>query len=171
MNEKQCDSSFEKLVHCMLDLLSHSSNISDALNSDILMKFVYEETKKAFEEKKGILDEIERDRLNEAFKSYSQDLYYFSAIMSGSAVEYRLFSLISERYEKKKAELTMGQVIREYTQNKEKYGSLIPEEHEPLLNYFTTHRVFSVFPEKENGEKPFATLTLCIACYFIFDNL
>jgi len=156
----------------MSDLLSNSSNISAPLASDVLMNFAFEEAKKAFEEKQSLLDDIERDLLTEAFKSYSHGLYYSSTIMGGSAVEYRLFSLISERYEKKKAELTMGQLIQEYTQNKEKFRSLISKQHEPLLDYFVTHKVFSVFPRSKNGEKPVATLAICLTCSFLFnDNL
>ena len=168
MKQIKSTSVLEKLMHCMKDTLLNSGGVSGIFDSEILMSFAFEETKRAFEEQNGTLDNIERDRLIEAFKSYSQGMYYSSVILSGSAVEYRLLSLISERYGKEKAGVTLGQVIQEYMENKTKYEGLLSEKHGSLLNFFATNGIFSVFPKEENGKKPSATLALCLSCCFLF---
>jgi hypothetical protein len=66
--------------------------------------------------------------------------------------------------------LTLGQLIKEYTDHKEKYDNVIPKKHEALLDYCNTYRVFSVHPKKEKITRAIATSILCMTCNFLFDK-
>lgn len=132
---------------------------------------VFRMAKEELTEKINLLEEEERERLNEAFNCYIQELNYSAIVMSVSAIENRLFSLMSSKcHGKKLEELTLGQLIWEYTHNKEKYGNIIPEKHEPLLDYCNIYRVFSVHPKKEKINRSNATTILCMSCSFLFDK-
>ena len=132
---------------------------------------VFQMAKEELNEKINLLEEEERERLNEAFNCYIQELNYSAIVMSVSAIENRLFSLmISKYYDKRLEELTLGQLIWEYTHNKEKYGNIIPEKHEPLLDYCNIYRVFSVHPKKEKINRSNTTAILCMSCSFLFDK-
>ena len=132
---------------------------------------VFQFAKSELEEKISLLEEEEKDRLNEAFNCYIQELNYSSIVMSVSAIENRLFSLMISKYpDKKLEELTLGQLIWEYTHNKERYGNIIPEKHEPLLYYCNNYRVFSVHPKKEKINRSNATIILGMSCSFLFDK-
>ena len=115
------------------------------------------------------MEEIKR--LTEAFNCYVQELNYSAVVMSVSAIEHRLFSLmISKCSDKRLEDLTLGQLIKEYTDHKGKYFNVIPKKHEPLLNYCNTYRVFSVHPKKEKITRAIATSILCMSCSFLFDK-
>ena len=100
------------------------------------IQWVFEQAKAELQSKISLLDEEEKERLNEAFNCYVQELNYSAIVMSVSAIENRLFSLMNARsHDKKLEDLTLGQLIWEYSHNKEKYDNIIPEKHEPLLTY------------------------------------
>ncbi len=132
---------------------------------------IFKMNKEELNEKINLLEGEEKARLNEAFNCYIQELNYSAIVMSVSAIENRLFSLMfSKCPDKQLEELTLGQLIWEYTHNKEKYGNIIPEKHEPLLYYCNTYRVFSVHPKKEKINRSNATTILCMSCSFLFDK-
>jgi len=115
------------------------------------------------------LNEI--DRLNEAIHCFLEGCYYSSVAMSVSAIEFRLFSLMmSICPDPKLKELTLGQLIREYLDDKQKYGSVIPKKHEPLLEHCNTYRIFSVHPKKEEINKPIASSILNMTFLFLLDK-
>jgi len=66
--------------------------------------------------------------------------------------------------------LTLGQLINEYLDNKEKYGKIIPKKYEPLLEYCNTYRIFSVHPKKEKINKSVATSILHMTFQFLLDK-
>jgi hypothetical protein len=115
--------------------------------------------------------EEERNRLNEAFNCHVQGLNYSTIIMSVSAVENRLYKLLKFKNPEAKIDtFTLGQLIHEYTNNKENYGNFIPKKHEPLLDYCNYYRVFSVHPNKEKIKGSDSLAVLCMACSFLFDK-
>jgi hypothetical protein len=135
------------------------------------IKTVFNNAKPELNQKTSLLDREEKERLNEAFNCYIQELNYSAIVMSVSAIESRLFSLmISKHYDKKLEDLTLGQLIWEYSHNKEKYANVIPKKHEPLLDYCNTYRIFSVHPKKEKITRSNATSILCMTCSFLFDK-
>ena len=91
--------------------------------------------------------------------------------MSVSAIESRLFSLMMMKHHSDRLEkLTLGELIREYLENKERYENIISDKHLPLLQYCNTYRVFSVHPKKEKISRSNATSILCMTCNFLFDK-
>jgi hypothetical protein len=135
------------------------------------LKHVFYWARKELTEKISLLDTEERDRLNEAFNCYVQELNYASIVLSVSAIESRLFSLMMLKQPTAKLEkLTLGELIREYLENKINYGNVIPDKHLPLLQYCNTYRVFSVHPKKEKINRANATAILCMTCSFLFDE-
>jgi len=127
--------------------------------------------KKEIEDKFGLLNTEEIKRLNEAIHCFLEGCYYSSVAMSVSAIEFRLFSLMmSICPDPKLEELTLGQLIREYLNNKQIYGSVIPKKHEPLLEHCNTYRIFSVHPKKEEINKPIASSILNMTFLFLLDK-
>jgi hypothetical protein len=123
------------------------------------------------EEKIASLSNDENKRLNEAFNCYYNELNYSSVVMSVSAIEARLFSLMqSMSNDRKLDQLTLGQLIKEYAENKDKYGYVLPKKHEPLLEYCNTYRKFSVHPKSDKITRSNATTILCMTCSFLFDG-
>ena len=91
--------------------------------------------------------------------------------MSVSAIEFRLFSLMMAICpDPKLEELTLGQLIREYLDNKQKYGNVIPKKHEHLLDHCNIYRIFSVHPKKEEINKPIASSILSMTFLFLLDK-
>jgi len=54
--------------------------------------------------------------------------------------------------------------------DKQKYGSVIPKKHEPLLDHCNTYRIFSVHPKKEEINKPIASSILNMTFLFLLDK-
>ena len=122
-------------------------------------------------EKISLLNSAEMDKLNEAIHCFLEGCYYSSVAMSVSAIEFRLLSLMmSICPDPKLEELTLGQLIREYLDNKQNYGSVIPKKHEPLLEHCNTYRIFSVHPKKEEINKPIASSILNMTFLFLLDK-
>jgi len=91
--------------------------------------------------------------------------------MSVSAIEFRLLSLMTSTCQDARLErMTLGQLINEYLNNKDKYRRIIPEKHEPLLEHCNTYRIFSVHPKKERINKSVATSILHMTFQFLLDK-
>ncbi len=119
----------------------------------------------------NLLQGEEEDRLNEALNCHIHGLNYSTIVMSVSAIENRLYSLMQSKCPEAKLDgLTLGQLIGEYTNNKEKYGKVVPRKHESLLDYCNNYRIFSVHPKKEKINSVNATAILCMTCSFLFDK-
>ena len=135
------------------------------------MKKAFRRAKNEIREAISNLNPEEIDRLNEAIHCFLEGCFYSSVAMSVSAIEFRLFSLmVSMCPDSKLEELTLGQLIREYLDNKQKYGSVIPKKHEPLLEHCNTYRIFSVHPKKEEINKPIASSILNMTFLFLLDK-
>ena len=123
------------------------------------------------EEAISLLDSREIDRLNEALHCFLEGCYHSSVAMSVSAIEFRLYSLMMSICPNPKLEeLTLGQLIREYLDDKQKYGKVIPKKHEPLLEHCNTYRIFSVHPKKERINKLVASSILNMTFLFLLDK-
>ena len=135
------------------------------------MRQRFDHVKDEIKEKISLLNPAEIDRLNEAIHCFLEGCYYSSVAMSVHAIEFRLFSLMmSICPDSKLEELTLGQLIREYLNNKETYGNVIPKKHEPLLEHCNTYRIFSVHPKKEQINKPIASSILNMTFLFLLDK-
>jgi hypothetical protein len=135
------------------------------------VKNVFDVVKPELNLKISLLDNEEKERLNEAFNCYLQELNYSAIVMSVSAIESRLFSLMMSKQSNKRLEkLTLGALITEYLENDENYEYVIPEKHLPLLQYCNNYRIFSVHPKKEKITRSNATAILCMTCSFLFDK-
>lgn len=150
------------------NLLGDKSNFEGALGN---VERAFGGVKNKIEAEILLLDSEEADRLNEAIHCFLEGCYYSTIAMSVSAIESRLFSLMTSANPKSKLkELTLGQLIREYLENKEKYGNVIPKKHEPLLEHCNIYRVFSVHPKKEEINKPIASSILNMTFLFLLDK-
>lgn len=117
--------------------------------------------------------EEEKERMNEALHDYLHDCHYSSVAMSVSAVESRLLKLMclaSPELERELEKKTLGQLIYEYTNNKDRYKNVVPEEHEPLLQLCNTYRTFSVHPKKRKITGRLAGSILDLAIEFLTDQ-
>lgn len=118
-----------------------------------------------------LLNDDEKNRLNEAFNCYVNDFYYSTIVLSVSAVESRLFTIMNFINDSKNIDkLTLGGLITEYLKNEETYNKIIPQKHLQLLHYCNTYRVLSVHPKKERITKSNATAILSMTCSFLFDE-
>jgi hypothetical protein len=122
-------------------------------------------------EKLQLLDDEEEHRLNEAINCYMEGCNYSTVAMSVSAIEFRLFSLMMQKCPNPELEeLTLGALIREYLDNKQKYGNVIPKKHLPLLEHCNTYRIFSVHPKKEKITRAIATSIINMTFSFLLDK-
>jgi len=148
--------------------LTSKANFEESLQ---VIENAFREVEDKIEKKLSILDSKEEDRLNEAIHCFLEGCYYSAIAMSVSAIESRLFSLMKGvRPRAKLKELTLGQLIREYLENKEEYSNVIPKKHEPLLEHCNIYRVFSVHPKEEEINKPIASSILNMTFMFLLDK-
>jgi hypothetical protein len=118
-----------------------------------------------------LLEVEENNRLNEALNCYMEGCNYSAIAMAVSAIEFRLFSLMMSKCpDSKLEEFTLGQLIREYLDNKKKYGNAIPKKHEPLLEHCNVYRVFSVHPKREKITRSIATSIISMTFAFLLDE-
>lgn len=117
-------------------------------------------------------DDEEKKRINEAIHDHLECCYYSSVAMSVSAIESRLLKLMclakpdsAKELEKK----TLGQLVNEYVENKDKYKNIIPAKHEPLLSLCNIYRTFSVHPKKQKVTGTVADSILKLAVEFLTD--
>jgi len=121
----------------------------------------------------SILDETETSRINEAIHDFFEGCYYSSVAMSVCAIESHLLKLmlcVRPEEEEKLENMTLGQLIREYIDNKEQYNNIIPKKHEPLLDLCNVYRIFSVHPKKEEIKKEQASAILKLSILFLKDE-
>lgn len=132
---------------------------------------IFKEVEKEVIEKLHLLNKEEATRLNEALNCYIEGCNYAAVAMSVSVIEFRLLSLMTSKCpDPKLEELTLGQLIREYLDNKKKYGNIIPKKHEPLLEHCNTYRIFSVHHKKEKITRPIATSIINMTFTFLLDE-
>jgi len=170
----------QMLERCKPQLMEHSYHLGNPESvksrenfefhiNEILLYFY--NAKDEITEKISLLNPAEIDRLNEAIHCFLEGCYYSSVAMSVHAIEFRLFSLMMAICpDPKLEELTLGQLIREYLDDKQTYGSVIPKKHEPLLEHCNTYRIFSVHPKKEEINKPIASSILNMTFLFLLDK-
>jgi len=118
-------------------------------------------------------DADERERINEAMHAYFENCTYSCIAMSVSAVESRLLKLMSLANPDaipKLEDMTLGQLITEYTQNKEEYKNVVPKKHKALLELCNTYRIFSVHPMKEDVSAGIASSILNLSLAFLTDQ-
>lgn len=136
-----------------------------------VISMYFSEIKEELEKKVSLLNSDEMDRLNEAIHCFFEGCYYSAIAMSVSAIEFRLLSLMTYGNPEANLEkLTLGQLIKEYLDNKEKYRNVIPKKHEPLLNHCNIYRIFSVHPKREEINKPIASSILNMTFMFLLDK-
>jgi hypothetical protein len=124
-------------------------------------------------EKISLLEKDEYIRLNEALNCYIEECNYSTVVMSVSAVERRLYSLMVSKNPIEEAKLEkfpLGALIKEYADNKERYGSVVLSKHLPLLDYCNVYRVFSAHPKKEKITRATATAIMGMTFSFLFDR-
>lgn len=135
------------------------------------IKDIFKNVENEIKDKLQLLDKEEMHRLNEALNCYVQGCNYSAVAMSVSAIESRLFSLmVSKHPDPKLKELTLGQLMREYLDNKTKYGKVIPKKHEPLLEHCNVYRIFSVHPKREKITRSIATSIISMTFAFLLDE-
>lgn len=135
------------------------------------VKDVFRKVESEIRCKLQLLDEEERDRLNEALNCYIQGCNYSAIAMSVSAIESRLFSLMmSKSPDSELGELTLGQLIREYLNNKQRFGKVIPRKHEPLLEHCNVYRIFAVHPKQEKITRSTTTSIINMTFAFLLDE-
>jgi len=170
----------QMLERCKPRLMEHSYHLENPESAKSRENFefhineillCFRDAKDEIQKKISLLNSSEIDRLNEAIHCFLEGCYYSSVAMSVHAIESRLFSLMMSIYpDPKLEELTLGQLIREYLDHKQEYGSVIPKKHEPLLEHCNTYRIFSVHPKKEEINKPIASSILNMTFLFLLDE-
>jgi len=164
-------SAMEKWIDYLRNPKDYAGELDVFYSMTSRIKEVFQDAKKELGKKISLLEIDEEKRLNEALNCYVQELNYSSIVMSISAIESRLFSLMILKQPSTKLEkLTLGGLIGEYLKNKKKYGNIIPRKHLPLLKYCSNYRIFSVHPKKEKINRLNATAVLCMTCSFLFDK-
>lgn len=129
----------------------------------------FDRNEKAIKDKISFLRKEEIERLNEALHCYFEGCNFSTVAMSVSAVESRLLELMKRANPQAKLEdKTLGQLIKEYLENKKKYKNCV-KEHEHLLNVCNTYRIFSVHPKRKRMTKTMATSILGMTFVFLLD--
>ena len=142
---------FRHKINQLFDIqnLLQRTSFEDIINSIIEpMREVENEIK----DRNSRLKDIEKIRLNEAMHCFFEDCHYSSVIMCVSAMEFRLLELMKSanpNEERRLGQLTLGKLINEYLNDKEKYKNIVPKKYESLLNLCNTYRIFSVHPKTE----------------------
>lgn len=163
----------EILKHHMILLVtpSHVKFKSKIENSLDLVTRIFDKERDQILEKLKLLSEEEIDRLNEAVNCYIETCNYSAIIMAVSSIECRLLKIMQvAKPDPKLDRLTLGDLIREYMDNKDQYKRIIPRKHEPLLDLCNQYRVFSVHPKKEQITRPIATSIVNMTFAFLLDE-
>lgn len=114
----------------------------------------------------------ERERINEAMHNSLEGCNYSSVAMSVSAVESRLYKLMTLAKPDSIGDLdrmTLGQLIKEYNENESSYQNIVPDKHDALLALCNTYRIFSVHPKSEYVSGGIATSILNLSIIFLSD--
>ncbi len=114
----------------------------------------------------------ESKRINEAMHAGLEGCNYSCVAMSVSAVESRLYKLMTLAKPDSTSNLnkmTLGQLIKEYSENEGSYQNIVPDKHDALLVLFNTYRIFSVHPKREHVSGGIATSILNLSIAFLSD--
>jgi len=117
-------------------------------------------------------DPEERERINEAMHNSLEGCNYSCVAMSVSAVESRLYKLMTLAKPDSTDDLnkmTLGQLIKEYSENEDSYQNIVPDKHDALLALCNTYRIFSVHPKSEHISGGIATSILNLSITFLSD--
>jgi hypothetical protein len=138
-----------------------------------LIDFFKKEVMQIIKDRLSVLKPEENKRLDEAIHCFLQNCYYSSIVMFVSAIESRLFLLMSSAYpdNKKKLEtMPFGALIKEYMENKQKYKNIVPRRHETLLNHCNNMRILSAHPKSETMDKSVTKSILHMSFQFLLDK-
>lgn len=160
-----------KCVSTLLNPLTYTDDLRDFYHSIQYIKMTFEGARKEIGDRIALLTDEESPRLREAFNCYVNELNYSTIIMSVSAIESRLLSLMQfKKPDAKLEKLPLGELIREYLVNKKSYGNILPSKYLYLLQYCNKYRIFSVHPKKEKINRSNAKIILGMTCSFLFDK-
>jgi hypothetical protein len=156
------------------NLLRNPERMKNWLDFEYSLDSIQHAFEKAREEVVQMFDLLQEDellRLNEALNCYLLECNYATVVMSVSAVESRLLSLMMAQNLKIKLEnMSLGQLIGEYLNNKEEYNNIIPRKHESLLELCNNYRCISVHPKKEKISRPITTSIISMTFAFLLDE-
>ncbi len=163
-----------RITTCIADL--NDSNKSDTLAFWNLAYDVIESGLSAIEKEMrstfSSLDSEERERINEAMHDGLEGCNFSCVAMSVSAVESRLYKLMTlskPDSTDKLNTMTLGQLIKEYSENKDSYQNIVPDKHDALLALCNTYRIFSVHPKREHVSGGVAISILNLSITFLSD--
>ncbi len=150
---------------------AHLSERREFEDNITYVKNIFQVSENEIRKRLSILSPIETKRLDEAIHCYLEGCNNATVAMAFSAIEYRLLALMKSVQPQgtKLDEMTLGQLIGEYLDNKEKYGNIVPQRHEPLLGLCNTYRIFSVNPKKETIIRPVTITALSSTLDFLLD--
>lgn len=117
-------------------------------------------------------DSEERERINEAMHTGLEGCNYSCVAMSVSAVEsrlYKLMTLVKPDSTSNLNNMTLGQLIKEYSENEVSYQNIVLDKHDALLALCNTYRIFSVHPKREHVSGGIATSILNLSMAFLSD--
>ncbi len=150
-----------------------TSNWQDFVTSIMVLKSTFEDARDEILAFCSSFDEVEKERMNEAIQCYFEDCNYACVAMSVSATESRLLKLMllaSPESKKALEKKTLGELIKEYLDNKAKYQEVIPEKHEHLLGLCNTYRIFSVHPKAEKIDSTTVNSIFNLTILFLTDQ-
>ncbi len=135
------------------------------------VKDIFQVSEREIQERLSVLSPIEIKRMDEAIHCYFEGCNHSTVVMAFSAVDSRLLYLMKSAQPKERHldEMTLGNSISEYLNNKEKYGDIIPKRHEPLLELCNTYRIFSVHSKKETIARSVTITALSSTLEFLLD--
>lgn len=120
------------------------------------LREVGEQIQDDVDEKVSRLDEQEIDRINEAIHDLRENCFFSAVAMCAVPLERRLERAMvqelqsppgdweREEWEEKIKKKTLGGKIGEYSDNRERYNSFVPQEFEGLLTFLNGYRIPSV---------------------------
>lgn len=127
---------------------------------------------------------IESIRVWEAVRCFKNDCYMAAVILSVSAIESRLHTLIKGKnkkiYQSQIENAPLGKIIslrdpskfieNTHNQIKQIITKIIPERHLPLIKLLNTYRIFSAHPKNERIEFNIASSILNLSFSFLLDE-
>lgn len=111
--------------------------------------------KEEVQDKASRINADEERRLDEALHNYKSGCYFSTVAMSVTAIESRMRCGMKEEggeeipieYGREFDELTLGQLIDEYRENKEEYNFFVPARFNNIFDLVNDYRIFSVHPK------------------------
>ena len=170
---KHLEENKNKLLGCIrrLNDTSHLAERKEFEDNITCVKDIFQDSEREIKKRISVLSPIETKRLDEAIHCYFEGCNNSTVAMAFSAIESRLLYLMKSAQPKETQlyEMTLGNSISEYLDNKEKYNNIIPKRHEPLLELCNTYRVFSVHPQKETIARLVTITALSSTLDFLLD--